>query len=205
MQGDSGIVCLLLLTEGVDGVEFGGLGGGVDAEDDAGEARDAKGEEDGPRSDDGLHVGEVGDANRDEDAEEDSDEATADGEDDGFDEELHDDVLPFGSQGTADPDFAGALGDGGEHDVHDADATHEEGDGGDGAEDDVEHALGGLGFAQELEGDDELEVFLLVEVVEEMLDLPFSRDDGLGTAHADDETVELDALGAGISGGALDE
>ena len=28
----------LLLAEGVDGVEFGGLGGGVDSEDDAGEA-----------------------------------------------------------------------------------------------------------------------------------------------------------------------
>lgn len=29
---------VLLLAEGVDGVELGGLGGGVDAEDDAGKA-----------------------------------------------------------------------------------------------------------------------------------------------------------------------
>ena len=48
-QSEGGIGCFpqteafcpaiaLLLAEGVDGVEFGGLGGGVDSEDDAGEA-----------------------------------------------------------------------------------------------------------------------------------------------------------------------
>lgn len=179
--------------------------GGIDAEDNSGEAGDSEGEEDGPGGDDGFHLGEVGDADRDEDAEEDSDDPAADGEDDGLDEELDDDVFSLRSEGAADADLAGALGDGGEHDIHDTDAADEERNGSDGAEDDVEHALGGLGLAEELERDNEFEVLLLMEVAEEVLDLLLARDDGLRIGHADDEAVEFDALGAHAAGGLLDE
>ena len=61
----------------------------------------------------------------------------------GLDEELSDDVLFLArTERAAHADLTGALGDGGEHDVHDADATDDKRDGGDGAEHDVEDFLG---------------------------------------------------------------
>ena len=62
------------------------------------------------------------------DADDDAEEAADGGLDDGLDEELGDDVLPLGAEGPADADLAGAFGDGGEHDVHDADAADEQRD-----------------------------------------------------------------------------
>ena len=74
-----------------------------------------------------------------------------DREGDRLDEELADDVAAFGAQRTADADFAGPLGDRGQHDVHDADAAHDQRDGGDQAHEDDEHHPRGLGLLQQFQ------------------------------------------------------
>ena len=55
-----------------------------------------------------------------------------------FDEELQQDVVAARAERLADADFAGALGDGDEHDVHDDDAADDQRDGGDGCDDGAE-------------------------------------------------------------------
>ena len=49
----------------------------------------------------------------------------------GFDQNLDEDVGRGGADGFADADFAHALGDARQHDVHDADAAHQQADAGD--------------------------------------------------------------------------
>jgi hypothetical protein len=63
-------------------------------------------------------------------------------------------VLAGGAEGAADADFAGALDDGGEHDVHDADAADDEGDAGDEGGDELEGQGRLLGVFEELVGND---------------------------------------------------
>ncbi|OPZ60498.1 MAG: hypothetical protein BWY88_00480 [Synergistetes bacterium ADurb.Bin520] len=55
-----------------------------------------------------------------------ADEAPRHGQDYGFRHELGDDVPALRPQGHADSDFPGALRDGDQHDVHDADPSHQE-------------------------------------------------------------------------------
>ena len=47
----------------------------------------------------------------------------------GLNEELDNNALPLRADGLADADLTGTLGDGDQHDVHDADAAHQQGDG----------------------------------------------------------------------------
>ena len=58
--------------------------------------------------------------------EENPDDAPEHAEHDGFDEELHKDRAAVGADGLSDADFARALRDGDEHDVHNADAADKE-------------------------------------------------------------------------------
>ncbi len=60
------------------------------------------------------------------------------GEDQAFEQELREYVAAACAEGFEDADLAGALGDGDEHDVHDADAADGEGHGADDAEEDLE-------------------------------------------------------------------
>ena len=57
-----------------------------------------------------------------------------------LDEELDDDAAPLGTNGPADADLPGPFGDGHQHDVHDADAAHQQADGGDTAQNQGDHA-----------------------------------------------------------------
>ena len=68
---------------------------------------------------------------RDADPEGDAEQAADAGEHDRLDQELLGDVAPLGPQGAADADLAGPLGDGRQHDVHDADAADQQRDRGD--------------------------------------------------------------------------
>ena len=68
------------------------------------------------------------------DSQDDSDDASSNRQHQGFGQELRQDVAPLGADGHAQADFAGALGDADEHDIHDADATHEQRHGGDGGQ-----------------------------------------------------------------------
>ena len=115
-----------LLSEGFDRIELCGLRGWVDAEDDSCQAGDAEGEDDGPRSDDRFHFGEMRDNIWNNDAKDDADDSSSNREDDGLDKELGDDVFSLRAESAADADLAGALSDGGEHDVHNADSSDEE-------------------------------------------------------------------------------
>ena len=58
-------------------------------------------------------------------------QSACDADEDGFDEELGQDVHAPCADRHAQADFAGALGDGDVHDIHDADAAHHERDAGD--------------------------------------------------------------------------
>src|ERR1017187_10257577 len=113
----------LLIPEGVDGVDAAGLDGGVDTEDDADGDGDAGSDHHGRGGDDGLPFGGAGDQPGEEKAEGNAQQTTADGDEDGFGEELADDIEAAGADGAADADLAGAFHDGGEDDVHDADAA----------------------------------------------------------------------------------
>ena len=69
----------------------------------------------------------------------------------------------LGAQGAADADLAGPLGDGREHDVHDADAADQQRDGGDRAQDDAELPGRLLGLEQQVVGHRHLDVLLGME------------------------------------------
>ena len=59
-------------------------------------------------------------------ADEDSDESARDADEDGLNEELRQDVDAAGADRHTQAYFTGTLGDGDIHDVHDADAAHDE-------------------------------------------------------------------------------
>ena len=67
-----------------------------------------------------------------------ADEAADAAHQDRLDQELAQDVAVLGADGFAHADLARALGDRHQHDVHDADAAHQQGDAGDAAQQDVE-------------------------------------------------------------------
>ncbi len=60
-------------------------------------------------------------------AENEAHETTNDAEDERFEEELEHDVAGAGADGFADADFAGALRNGDEHDIHNANTADNEG------------------------------------------------------------------------------
>ena len=87
-----------------------------------------------------VHLGverHGGDDVRDQHCHDHADDAGDEGQGEAFEEELREDVAAAGAEGFEEADFAGALGDGDEHDVHDADAADAEGHGSDDAEQDL--------------------------------------------------------------------
>lgn len=145
-----------------------------------------------------LDGGEGGDTPADETAEYEASEGADEPDEDGFGEELAEDVLALGSDGTANPDFDTALVDGHEHDGHDADAAHEESDGGEPYDEGAENAHHLI---------DEFEEVLLGEdrellIVEAFVEGAFEGGDevfGVGGRIAlDHESVDLDVGGDGF-------
>ena len=124
----------LFVAKGVDGIELGGFTGWVETEKDADGAADGEGEDDGVGGDYGLKVRDFADGVGGAHAAEDAEDAAEQAEGDGLDEELQEDGTALGADGHADTDFPCSFGDADQHDVHDADATDEEGHTGDGAE-----------------------------------------------------------------------
>lgn len=68
------------------------------------------------------------DDGRNADGNENAGDGAAAAHEEGFQEKLAKDFGARGADGAADADFPSALGDGDEHDVHDADAGNEQGD-----------------------------------------------------------------------------
>src|ERR1035438_7212868 len=174
---------LLFVSQGVDGVDAAGLDGGVDAEDDADGDGDAESDHHGGGSDDRLPFGGAGDQPGEEESEGNAQETAADGDEDGFGEELANDIEAAGADGAADADFAGAFHDGGEDDVHNADAAHQQRNGGDGDHDVGEDGLGALLLGEEGGGDGD------GEILHGMVG---------GIEDGGDDFGDLDAIGAGL-------
>ena len=110
-------------------------------------------------------------------------QAAADRDQDGFGEELADDIEAAGADGAADADFAGALHDGGEHDVHDADAADEQRDGGDRHHDVSEDGLRALLLGEQGGGDGDAEILHVVV---------------RGVEDGGDDFGDFDAIGVGL-------
>src|ERR1035438_6396757 len=174
---------LLFVSQGVDGVDAAGLDGGVDAEDDADGDGGPKRDHHGGGSDDRLPFGGAGDQPGEEESEGNAQETAADGDEDGFGEELPNDIETAGADGAADADFAGAFHDGGEDDVHNADAAHQQRNGGDGDHDVGEDGLGALLLGEEGGGDGD------GEILHGMVG---------GIEDGGDDFGDLDAIGAGL-------
>src|SRR6185437_12917551 len=115
-----------------DGIEVGGFAGGIDAEEDADGGGDDEAGKDAPHGDGRGEVDQQGDGLGEHDAEDDTDGSAGESHGCGLHEELLEQVGAPGAEGFADPDLAGALGDGDQHDVHDDDAADDQRDGGDG-------------------------------------------------------------------------
>src|SRR5205814_3776451 len=113
------------------GVERCGPPGGVGAEGDADDGADDEAG-DGPAvGEDHRQLEPDGDAVPSADADSDTGQPSELGQHDGLEEELPDDVALPGPDGFAHTDLARSLRDADQHDVHDADAGGQEGDGAD--------------------------------------------------------------------------
>src|SRR5687768_7495533 len=123
----------LLVTKSLDRVEFGGLGGRIDAEKNAQKRTETESNQDRPQrsvnrrqshpfAEEGTD--EIGEARPSHD----SDKAAEAGQDDGLDQKLHEDVLAPGTQRLSQTDLPRSLRHRDEHDVHDADAADDQGD-----------------------------------------------------------------------------
>src|SRR5215475_1042767 len=126
-----GLPELLLVTEGFDGVEAGGFPGRVDAEPDAdGGAEHERGDEPENREL-GGHVRAIFHKQRKACAENHAENSADGSECDGFNQELKKYVAAFCPNGFAHANFARALCDADEHDVHHTNSADEQADGGD--------------------------------------------------------------------------
>src|SRR5207253_10189316 len=121
----------LLGAQCFDRVEARGLARRVEAEEDPDGRREAEGEHDRLRGDERAPLREVADRLGAGHAERDAHDAADQRERDGLDQELQKDVTPACADRHAQTDLARALGDGYQHDVHDADASDQQGHGGD--------------------------------------------------------------------------
>ena len=115
-----------------------------------------------------------------------ADQAAQAGDDDCLDQELQENVAPLGAHGLADADLARALGDGYEHDVHDADAAYEQRDAGDAAQHQREGAAGLLHGREHLAlVHDRVAAVVLVAAVEVAFDVRLRGVDAGGVRSRD--------------------
>src|SRR5262245_790700 len=155
---NGGVRISLLIVQGIDGIEPRSARSRIETKDDTDGDRNRAGHDHGGHGHDGGPAGQVRDELRQHDADDDAGQATADGDQRGFDKELANDVLPRGADRAAHAYFAGALHHAGEHDVHDADAAHEERNRGDGDHHEQEQPARLLLLREELGRHDDREV-----------------------------------------------
>src|SRR5216110_1638852 len=124
----------LLVTQGLDRVQTGGLSGRVVAEEDSHSARKTKGNEDRLGPDEGAPFGEIGDAVSPGHPKADPGKAPDQGQGDGFHQKLAQDVSAPGSDCHPEANFPGSFRHRNQHDIHDPDSPHDERDRGDGGQ-----------------------------------------------------------------------
>jgi hypothetical protein len=101
------------------------------------------------------------------------------------------------ADGEADADLAGALGDGDEHDVHDADAADDERNASDGAEQDG-HGLGGGGGGLGeflLVADGEVGLLAVAALLQEVGDILLDPGHHFRRLGLDEDGIEIGAAG----------
>jgi hypothetical protein len=198
------------VTEGDYGVHAGGSEGGEEAGDDADQGQDGEGDQHraqgGMKDDVAFVVGcfvhggverhrgdEVGGDEGDDHAGGSGEE----GEDEAFDEELGEDVAAPGAEGLHEADLSGALGDGDQHDVHDADTADGEGHGSDDAEKDLKGEGEGDHLFAVFDGVPDGEGFFVFGV--EVVTLGEDGADGLDGAEVDVGGGGLEDDGVGVA------
>src|SRR5581483_9687718 len=129
-------------------------------------------------------------------SEDDADKASGEGDEEGFREELELDLAVGGANGFADADLANARGDRCQHDVHDADAANDQGNGGNQEQDSGER-VGGFGshveqLAEVLHVVDRLSAMARLE---HGMDLVGGAGDISGIGHGEEQL--LDVVGPG--------
>src|SRR5690349_21945747 len=134
---------MLLVPEGDDGIETRRAAGRIDAEEEPHQRAEAERHHDGGRRDEGVPLHHPREHDSGADAEQDADGAAQDAERERLDEELQQDVALGGAQRLPHADLPGPLGDRHQHDVHDADAAHDQAHRGDAGQQRGEY-LGGL-------------------------------------------------------------
>ena len=116
---------LPIMFEGFNGAARGGFDGGVDAEENADDDSSEEGDGDDFPADIRSKWSNDGDEEGEKVTENETKYATRNGKDEGFKKELGENVAGGGTDGLSDADFAGAFGDGNEHNVHYADTTND--------------------------------------------------------------------------------
>src|SRR6266849_7295923 len=118
----------LFVAQAFDGIELGGADGGDGSEQDADQRGDNDGDDGGEAGNGDAILGEVADGEGDGESDDDAEDAADEGDEDGLGEKLEADLAVGGAHRFADANLANAGADGGEHDVHDADATDQQHD-----------------------------------------------------------------------------
>src|SRR5262249_21935324 len=119
----------LLVAQRLDGIEVRSFEGGIGAKNNSNYGADDEAKDRPINRNDRGYFQKIGRNISGGDAENDADDAAEFGKDDSFDDELGEDVALFGPDSATDADFFGPLRYGNEHDIHNADAGGEEGDG----------------------------------------------------------------------------
>jgi hypothetical protein len=195
----------LLVPQGLDGVQVGSARGGVEPKDNAHRPGNPERQDKRGWRNHSFHRGELRDKDWCEDTKHDTNEATANGEDHRLDQELNYNILLSSTKGAPYAYLTGALGNGGQHNVHDPYASYQKRNRRDGSQHDVEHALGLSGLPKQLQGYDHFVIFLLMEPLKDALDLQHGRLDPLGTDNLDSDLMKLDALSLVCASSAADE
>ena len=142
------------------------------------------------------HSRVVGDDRRHDDPHDHSDQAAGARHHGGFNKKLRGDIALTCSQGAADADFAGSLGDRREHDVHDPDPADQERNPRDRAENEVEDPLRGLGFFEEFQRHGDAVIHLGMGLFQEAADRGVGAADVLHRVHLHGDLAQFDPLGA---------
>src|SRR5216684_5587518 len=129
----------LFVAQGFDGVELGGFHSGPDTEDETDVDADDNARGGGPHRHAATPLQGHADEQHEAIDEQEGDDAAYAGKSHGLEQELPGDITAARADRFAHANFAGALGDAHEHDVHDADAADEQTDAAEDDGGDVNH------------------------------------------------------------------
>ncbi len=126
------------------------------------------------------HLKILGDDLRSPHSQDDPDDPADQAENQGLDQELPENIAAPGAHGHADADLPGPLGHRNQHDVHDPDPAHQEGNGGDGPQENGHDPGRFLGRGKGLRKVADGEIIILVgsnavPLAEELGDLIFGQ------------------------------